>query len=188
MKKTLLIVIGLAALLVFAGCTQVQQQKTQEGSEEPFEKIPIIDAYYEGEKIWFIHPDVTDPGIAERLTKMTNYRTLYAPKNAEAVDIGKLAKFYVFTNGIDHRGTLPWGGGPFGFQIDIFDSIPGNEGYTSLRTPHLVTWNEGARPRILKSVKVLLEAEARGELNIEETGAIVNAPIVRWPGGGARLN
>jgi len=187
MKKTVLFVIGMMALLVFTGCTQVQQQKAQESNQEFFEKIPVIDAYYEGEKIWFIHTDVTDPGMAERLTKMINYRTVYAPKNAEAVDTAKLAKFYVFSNGIDHAGIEPWGGGPFGFQIDIFDSIPGDEEYTSLRTPYIVTWNEDARPRILKTVDDLKKVEAAGELTIEETGVVVNVPIVRWPGGSTSL-
>jgi len=184
MKKTIYLILGLIAVLALAGCARVEKEAPQ---EEFYEKIPVVDAYYNGEKIWFIHTDVTDAQLAETLTKMVGYRTIYAPKNAEAVDASKLAKFYVFTNGIDHAGEKPWGGGPFGFQIDIFDSIPGDEGYTALKAPYLVTWGENARPRILKSVAVLQKAEAAGELTIEEAGVVVNTPVVRWPGGRAAL-
>jgi len=184
MKKSIYFIAGLMALLVLAGCANVQQPAQ---TEEFFEKIPVVNAYYEGEEIWFIHTDVTDAQLSETLTKMVNYRTIWAPKNAEVTDISKLAKFYVFTNGIDHAGKKPWGGGPFGFQIDIFDSIPGDEGYTALKASSLVTWNEHARPRILTSVDALKQAEAAGELSIEVAGAIVNTPVVRWPGGQASL-
>ena len=186
MKKTAYLILGMFVLLTLAGCAKIQSA-TQEEQNEFFEKIPVVDAYYEGEKAWFIHTDVTDPQLAERLTKMVNYRTLYVPKNTEATDKDKLAKFYVFTNGIDRAGEKPWGGGPFGFQIDIFESVPGDEGYTALKAPYLVTWNDNARPRILKSVESLKQAEAAGELTIEEAGVIVNTPVVRWPGGRAAL-
>jgi hypothetical protein len=187
MKKTILFSFGIIAMLLIVGCSQVQQQTTKESDEEFYETIPIIDAYHEGEKIWFIHTDVTDPKMAERLTMMVDYKTLHVPKNAEAVDINKIAKLYVFTNGIDQSNVKPWGGGPFNYQIDIFDSVPGDEGYTSVRNPHLVTWNEDSTPRILKTEKELLEAEANGELVIKGTPVVVNVPVVRWSGGQASL-
>ena len=71
MKKILLTML-IFAILVLAGCTQVTEQ---EKTEEFYEKIPIVDAYFEGEKIWFIHTDVTDPEVSETLTKMVNFRT-----------------------------------------------------------------------------------------------------------------
>ncbi|MEE8116051.1 MAG: hypothetical protein V3T28_02985, partial [Gemmatimonadales bacterium] len=103
-----------------------------------------------------------------------------------------VGQFYVFTNGISQEGVEPWGGGPLGYQIDIFESVPGDEGYTPLRNPHLVTWNETAAPRILTSVAELLEAERNGELTVTQTNVIVNAPVVRWPteylGGRSRID
>ena len=171
-------------LFLFSACAPVEQAQQE---EEYYEKIPVIDAYYNGEKLWFIHTDVTSPEMAERLTKMVNYKTLYVPAHAEAIEPNKLAKLYLFANGVDQRDTEPWGGGPFNYQIDIFDSIPGDEGYTSLRQPHVVTWTENTTPRILKSEEELLAAEAAGELAIKPTGVVVNVPVVRWPGGSARL-
>ena len=184
MKKIVLI-LSILALLIIAGCTQVTQDKSEK--EEPYEKIPIIDGYFNGEKVWFIHPDVSNAETSETLTKMTNYGTTYVPKHNEVVSLEKLAKLYLFSNGISHRGVEPWNGGPFGFQIDIFDSIPGDKDYTSLRRPHVVTWNENAKPRILTSEKDLLAAETAGELSIEATDFVVNVPLVRWPGGPSKL-
>ncbi len=92
-----------------------------------------------------------------------------------------MGKFYVFTNGVSQGGVKPWSGGPLGYQIDIFESVPGDEDYTPLRNPHLVTWKESATPRILTSLAELLEAEENGELSISPTNVIVNAPVVRWP-------
>ena len=89
-----------------------------------------------------------------------------------------LGKVYIFTNGIP--GTEPYGGGPFFFQIDIFDAIPGQEGYSQFRTPHLVTWSENSSPRLLTSVEELLEAEANGEVSIKKTDLAVNAPMIVW--------
>jgi len=185
MKKTLLL-IGLLIMLVSA-CALVQEKSAEPVTEEFYERIPVIDGYYNGEKVWFIHPDVSNAEISEKLTRMISYKTLYVPQHAKAVDASKLAKLYVFTNGVDQKGVKPWGGGPFGYQLDIFDTIPDDEGYTSLRRPHLVTWNEDAKPRILKSEEALLEVEAAGELSIEETDFVVNVPILRWPGGSTRL-
>ena len=59
--------------------------------------------------------------------------------------------------------------------------MPGDEDYTPVRTPCLVTWKETATPRILMSLAELLEAENNGELTIRPTNVIVNAPVVRWP-------
>ena len=154
-------------------------QATQ-SDDDPYEMLPIIDAYYEGEKLWFIHTDVSDEPMARRLTMMVGYNTIHSPRLGE-IPRDKVGKFYAFTNGVSQEGVGPWGGGPFGYQIDIFESVPGDEIYTPLRNPHLVTWNETATPKILTSVAELLEAERNGELTIRPTNVIVSAPVVRWP-------
>ena len=139
--------------------------------------MPLIDGYYNGEKVYFIHTEVSDKDISEMLTMMVNFPTLHVSelKNISPDD---LATVYIFTNGIP--GSGPYGGGPFFFQIDIFDTIPGQEGYSQFRSPHLVTWSENSSPRLLTSVEELLEAEANGELSIEKTDLVVNAPMIVW--------
>jgi len=151
-------------------------------TDEFTEPIPMIDAYHEGEKVWFIHTDVTSPEMATRLTRMVGYPSYHVPANAEMVNASELSKIYVFTNGVNRSDAEPWGGGPFHYQIDILDTVPGDEGYTSWKNPQLVTWNENATPRVLRSIEDIEEAQRNGELTIKPTDVVVNAPVVRFPG------
>jgi len=139
--------------------------------------IPMIDGYYNGEKVYFIHTELSDKKMANMMTSMVNFPTLYVPdlENIPDEDIGK---FYVFTNGI--TGTGPYGGGPFFFQIDIFDSVPGQDGYSEFRVPQLVTWNDDSTPRILISVDDLFDAQTNGELSIKSADFVVHLPMITW--------
>jgi len=143
--------------------------------------IPLIDGYYNGEKVFFVHTEVTDKAMAEMMTMMVNFPTLHV---SELMDISKddMAKVYVFTNGI--AGSEPYGGGPFMYQIDVFDSVPNQIEYSQFRIPHLVTWNDNSTPRILTSVDEILEAETNGELTIQTSENVVNAPMVVWKSDG----
>ena len=143
--------------------------------------IPMIDGYYNGERIFFVHTEVSDKPMAEMMTMMINFPTLYTSelKNIPEDDMSKV---YVFTNGI--AGSGPYGGGPFMYQIDVFDSIPDQGGYSQFRVPHLVSWNDDSTPRILTSVDEILEAESNGELTIQKTDNVINAPMVVWKSDG----
>lgn len=143
--------------------------------------IPMIDGYYNGERVFFVHTEVSDKAMAEMMTWMINFPTLHTSelKNIPEDDMSKV---YVFTNGI--AGSEPYGGGPFMFQIDVFDSIPGQMGYNQFRVPHLVTWNDDSTPRVLTSIEEILEAESNGELTIQKTDNVVNAPMIVWKSGG----
>lgn len=83
---------------------------------------------------------------------------------------------YVFTNGVK-------GEGPFGFQVDVFDSVPGEPRYTPLRAITLVTWRNGVRPRLLRSVEEIQAAVRKGEVTVKRPGVVVNMPMIAWPGG-----
>ena len=139
--------------------------------------MPMIDGYYKGNKVNFVHTEVSDSGMAEMMTSMINFPTLYVPE-LKNIPEEQMAKVYVFTNGIP--GSEPYGGGPFMFQIDVFDSIPGQAEYSQFRVPHLVTWNENAKPRVLTSESNILKAEANGELTIQKSDTVVNAPMITW--------
>lgn len=166
------------------------QEASPISEDHPYERIPVIDAYYEGEKAWFIHTDVSDEAMAGRLTEMVAYGTLHVPRLGE-IDPETVGAIYVFRNGVEPQDARPWGGGPFGYQIDVLSSVPGDEDYSSLRRPHMVTWSETATPRELRSVEEVQQAESDGELTVEPTDVIVNAPVVKWPtdylGGEARM-
>lgn len=176
--------VSLSLGLWLGGQTALEQPSlgaTWSYEQHPYEAIPVIDAYYQGEKVWFIHTDVSSESMAERLTEMVGYRTLHAPQIAPAARFDQLGKIYVFTNGVRRRNAKPWGGGPFGYQIDVVDSVPGDADYTSWRNPQLVTWNETATPRVLKSEDAIQQAEADGRLIVKPTDVVVNVPIVEWP-------
>ena len=143
--------------------------------------MPMIDGYYNGEKIFFIHTEVSEKNMADMMSMMINFPTLHVSDLAN-IQQSELSKVYVFTNGIP--GSEPYGGGPFMFQIDIFDSIPEQTGYSQFRVPHLVTWNDNTTPRILTSETEILQSELNGELTIQKTENVVNAPMISWKSNG----
>jgi len=143
--------------------------------------MPMIDGYHNGEKVFFVHTEVSDKNMADMMSMMINFPTLHVSDLANMSE-SEMSKVYVFTNGI--AGSGPYGGGPFMFQIDVFDSIPDQIGYSQFRVPHLVTWNENSTPRILTSVDEILAAESIAELTIQETENVVNAPMVVWTSNG----
>jgi len=142
--------------------------------------IPMIDGYYDDEKVFFIHTEISDQKMANMMSMMVNFPTIYV-SDLENIPDEDLGKFYVFTNGI--TGTGPYGGGPFMFQIDIFDSVPGQDEYSEFRVPQLVTWKDDSSPRLLTSVDELLQAETNGELSIKSADFVVHLPMISWDSG-----
>ena len=143
--------------------------------------IPMIDGYYDGERVFFVHTEDSDKPMAEMMSWMINFPTLHISE-LKNIPSEEMAKVYVFTNGIS--GSGPYGGGPFMFQIDVFDSIPDQDGYSQFRVPHLVTWNDDSTPRVLTSVEKILKAESNGELTIQSTDNVVNTPMIVWKSNG----
>ncbi len=136
---------------------------------------PSIKGYLDGQEIKFFHTEVSDTKVAKILTAMISSPVLAVPALAE-VPPGALANVYVFMNGIKD-------GGPLKFQPDVFDYPPGTAGYSPLRALNLVTWRNGAPPRVLKSAAEVKQAEAKGEVTITRPGVVVNMPMLTWPGG-----
>ncbi len=97
------------------------------------------------------------------------------PELAEILEEA-LSKVYVFANVV--RGD-----GPLGFQPDVFDSVPGDEGYSPLRRLYLVTWKDENGARELKTLGGVREAERNGEVTIEKQDVVINEPFLKWPGG-----
>lgn len=143
--------------------------------------VPSVLGYAEGEEILFMHTEASDPGIADTLTTMMRSPVLVVPGLAQVPEAA-LANVYVFTNGIQPRGAR----GPFEYQPDIFDSPPETPGYSPLRAVNLVTWADPSQARLLRSTDELFAAEAAGEVTVERPGAVVNMPLLTWPGGGER--
>jgi len=137
--------------------------------------VPPVRAYTEGREIRFIHTEASDTKVAELLTGMMKSPVLVVPPLAQAPET-MLATVYVFKNGVK-------GGGPFGFQPDVFENPPGTDGYSPLRAVHLVAWKDARSARVLRSAGEVKEAQGKGELTIERPGVVVNMPFLTWPGG-----
>lgn len=137
--------------------------------------VPPVKGFADGQEILFIHTEASDGQVAAMLTEMMGSPVLVVPALAQ-VPASALADVFVFKNGVK-------GEGPFGFQPDVFDRTPAQEGYSPLRAVNLVTWKDAARARILRSVGQVRDAERAGELTMERSGAVVNMPMLRWPGG-----
>ncbi len=149
-----------------------------DGSTQQY--APLVGGLYEGETVLFVHTETSDPDVTTMLTEMMGGPQVFlVPELADAPP-SALAILYVFTNGLSDGLD---GYGPFGFQRDIFDSVPGDAGYRPLRNVLLVAWNEGKTPRELLSVAELKEAESSGEVTITEPGIVVNFPVLVWPDG-----
>ena len=96
--------------------------------------------------------------MVQRLTGMIDHPSLHVPGLDEIENVDALGAISVFKNGIERTDAEPWGGGPFGFHIDILDSVPDDRAYSPLRRPHAITWAEDANVRVLRSVEELLAA------------------------------
>jgi hypothetical protein len=140
-----------------------------------FASIPAGLAYADGSEIYFSHTEVSDPGVAEKLTNMMKSPVLTVPSLALAPD-EMLATVYVFQNGVAGKG-------PLGFQPDVFDNPPQSEGYSPLRKITFVTWADGKTAKLLKSETEVLQAETAGEVTLEVSNVVVNMPFMSWDGG-----
>lgn len=77
----------------------------------------------------------------------------------------KVAPIWAFTNGAQG-------------QRNIVDVAPGDRGYTPLWRVVMVTWAEGATPRVLRSAADVRRAARAGEVELERTATVVNCPVL----------
>lgn len=146
--------------------------------QSPGSTLPVVAGFAHGQPVNFVHTEASDSAVASMLTSMMGSPVLVVPSLADMPDTA-LADVYVFRNGVQPDGPR----GPFGFQPDVFDSVPGDPAYSPLRRLNLVTWQDPSAVRLLRSAEEVEAAEAAGQVSIEATSAVVNMPITRWPGG-----
>lgn len=140
--------------------------------------IPPVHGLYAGEEIFFVHTESSDQEVADMLTGMMESPVLVVPALADVPE-SALGNVYVFTNGVQPDGPR----GPFGFQPDVFDSAPGDEGYSPLRALNLVTWHDENAAELLRSTDEVQAAVDDGRLTVDQPGVVVNMPFLTWPGG-----
>lgn len=160
---------------VFYAVTTPAQMGSSMPAGQNLNLTPTVKGLYKGREVLFIHTEASDPQVAGMLTQMMGPKVLTVPGLGK-IPQDLLADVYVFTNGVK-------GEGPFGFQVDVFDSVPGQSRYTPLRSIVLVTWRDGTKPRLLRSVDEIQAVIRKGEVTARRPGVVVNMPILVWPGG-----
>jgi hypothetical protein len=138
--------------------------------------IPMHQGYYNGEDVYFIITDSSDPTHAEIITKSQGWQVELAPLLKNAPDEA-LSKTYMFTNGIE-------GDGVHGFQGEVFTSTPAQAEVYSALTSHVhVTWNEGVSSRVLDSEEMIMTAADNGQITLTHVDVVLNMPQIVWPEG-----
>jgi hypothetical protein len=170
--------IVLLALVLWPGGREDTAMADMTPGDSAEVAIPPVDGFYGGEEILFIHSEASDEQVVEMMAGMMDSPVILVPELATLPETA-LANVYVFTNGVTPEDAL----GLMGFQPDVFDSAPGDENYSPLRSANLVTWTDETSARLLTSVEEIVEAEEQGELTIEQPGIVVNMPFLTWPGG-----
>ncbi len=138
--------------------------------------IPMHQGYYNGEDVYYIITDSSDPTHAEIITANQGWRVELAPLLKNAPE-DALSKVYLFTNGIE-------GDGIHGYQGQIFTSTPAQADVYSALTSHVhVMWNDGASPRVLDSEAMVMDAAENNEITLTPIDVVLNMPQIIWPEG-----
>jgi hypothetical protein len=138
--------------------------------------IPMHQGYYNGDEVYFIITDSSDPTHADLITENQGWKVELAPLLANT-PAEALSKTYMFTNGIE-------GDGVHGFQGEVFTSTPAQADVYSALTSHVhVTWNDGKQPRILDSEEMIMAAAEDGQITLTELDVVLNMPQIVWPEG-----
>ena len=138
--------------------------------------IPMHQGYYNGEDVYYIITDSSDPTHADIITKNQGWQVELAPLLKNAPEEA-LSKTYMFTNGVE-------GDGVHGYQGEVFTSTPEQTDVYSALTSHVhVTWNEGVTSRVLDSDAMIMEAAENKEITLTKVEVVLNMPQIVWPGG-----
>ena len=77
----------------------------------------------------------------------------------------KLAPIWTVTNGVSG-------------QHNIIDTVPGRADYSPLWRVSKVTFKPGVTPRLLASAADVKQAQAAGDVTVEQTSTVVNCPVL----------
>jgi hypothetical protein len=115
----------------------------------------------DGRKCWFIRTDTSDEAFARR------GRLVFAPKLSALAGSGDTGEIYLVENGVEGQPAL-------------LSAAPGDGGYTPAWEVRRVRWR--GQPRRFASIEEAERAAKEGEVAIEPTGVVLNAPVVKAPG------
>jgi hypothetical protein len=138
--------------------------------------IPMHQGYYNGDAVYYIITDSSDPTHSDIITKNQGWKVELAPLLANAPE-SALSTTYMFTNGVE-------GNGVHGFQGEVFTSTPAQtEDYSALTSHVHITWDNTATPIILDSEKAIMDAADQGQVTLNPLSVVLNMPQIVWPEG-----
>ena len=123
----------------------------------------------------YVITDGSDRAYAEAVSERQGWRVEHAPA-LSGLPENATQQLFVFKNGI--RGD-----GLHGFQAEVFSATPALDTYSALGEVIEVTWKAGQNPTLFESAEDVLEAHKAGRIGFDETGTVLNAPQIMWPGG-----
>lgn len=131
--------------------------------------FPIVTGFVDGQLVDYTLQEISDPEVTELMREKTGG---YLLETVESLaEVPQAATLYLFMNGVT-------GPNPFGFQMNVIDTAPGEGGYSPLWRHTFVTWNEGVGPRELTSEEEIIQAQDAGELTLEAADLVINCPVI----------
>lgn len=140
--------------------------------------LPLLTAWADGKLVRYITTDASHVAAAQKM------QAHFVPQLANALPPdprppghpSTLARVYEVSNFKQHN---------------VFSSVPQPSGhanhntdYSPLWRVHMVHWLPGHSARLLNSEEAILAAEEKKEVRIEQTGIVVNCPVLfSLPGG-----
>jgi hypothetical protein len=115
----------------------------------------------DGRECWFIRTDASDEAFARR------ERLVFAPRLGALAASGDTGDIHLVEGSVEGQAAL-------------ISAAPGQARYTPAWRVNRVRWR--AEPRRLASIGDAERAERAGDVAIERTEAVLNAPIVKAPG------
>jgi len=128
-----------------------------------FVTLRLHAAAVDGEDVYFIRTDASDQDYAER------EQVVFVPRLRVLAEEGMAAAAFVF----DQDAAVD--------QPVVLSTEPGRDDYTPAFEVNRVTWN--GEPRLLRSAAEVKEAVDAGDVAVEATGIVINAPAVVWSSG-----
>lgn len=117
---------------------------------------------FKGKDVFYIRTDASDEAYARA------EQLVWVPKMAALAGAGPAADAYLISGGAADQAT-------------VLSTGPGRDDYTPAWRMHRATW--GSPPRLLTSIDEVEKAVAAGELTVDDSSLIVNAPVVKWSAG-----
>lgn len=132
----------------------------------------LQEAFYQGDKAYFIRTDASDKAFAKETS------LIFAPRLKDALTVTSadgskaVGDLYLFKGVLTSSGQVP---------LPVLSSVPGQADYSPLWQIRLIT--RATFPEQLTSVQAIEVARRAGQADIQTTEIVVNYPVVKWPGG-----